>query len=156
MRVPGYMSELVSRWRTVSRELSYRLGRLPSIEEVARELGIPEESWRMLRQTISTTAAGSEVSLEAMSGSQQTVEDERARSPEDEILKADLLSRMKELLSQIDEREAMILRLRYGLDPGQEPLTLKEIGKLVGLTRERVRQIERDTLAKLYRVMDDA
>lgn len=156
VRVPGYMSELVSRWRSVSRELAYRLGRLPSVEEVARELGIPEESWRMLKQTITTTATGAEVSLEAMTSTQQTVEDERAGSPEDEILKADLLARMKELLDQIDEREALILRLRYGLDPGKEPLTLKEIGRVVGLTRERVRQIERDTLAKLYRVMDEA
>ncbi len=154
VRVPGYMSELVSRWRSVSRELAYRLGRLPSVEEVARELGIPEESWRMLKQTITTTATGAEVSLEAIT--QPTVEDERASSPEDEILKADLLARMKELLDQIDEREALILRLRYGLDPGKEPLTLREIGRVVGLTRERVRQIERDTLAKLYRVMDDA
>jgi len=60
---------------------------------------------------------------------------------------------LKELLENIDEREATILRLRYGLGEGQEPLTLKEIGKIVGLTRERVRQIERETLAKLSRVI---
>jgi RNA polymerase primary sigma factor len=153
VRVPGYMAELVSRWRVVGRELAFRLGRPPSVEEVARELGIPSESWRLLKQTIQSTAAGSQVSLEAMTNTQETVEDE-IRPPEEEIQHADLLGRMKQL-SNIDEREATILRLRYGLGEGTEPMTLKEIGKVVGLTRERVRQIERETLAKLSRVMGE-
>ena len=93
--------------------------------------------------------------MEAMTITQETVVDEKAHSPEEEIQQADLLGRMKELLEDIDEREATILRLRYGLGEGQEPMTLKEIGKIVGLTRERVRQIERETLAKLSRVMGD-
>ena len=67
---------------------------------------------------------------------------------------ADLLRRLDDLLNLIDEREATILRLRYGLGAeGGTPMTLKEIGKVVGLTRERVRQIERDALKKLYTVM---
>jgi RNA polymerase primary sigma factor len=156
VRVPGYMAELISKWRVVSRELAFRLGRHPSVEEVARELGIPAESWRLLKQTIQTTAAGSQVSLEAMTTNQETVEDERVEAPDEEIQRADLLVRMKDLLEEIDDREATILRLRYGLNEGQEPMTLKEIGKVVGLTRERVRQIERETLAKLSRVMGDA
>lgn len=155
VRVPGYMSELVSKWRSVGRELTYRLGRSPSVEEVAREIGIPQESWKLLKQTIYTTALGNEVSLDLMTSTQQTVEDDRMGSPEEEIQKADLLERMKELLSEIGEREATILRLRYGLDEGVEPMTLKEIGKVVGLTRERVRQIERETLARLYRIMEE-
>jgi len=154
VRVPGYMSELIARWRKVSRELAYRLGRTPNIEEVAGEIGIPPESWKLFRQNVATSAAG-EVSLEAITANQQTVEDERIENPEEEIQRIDLLRRMRELLDQIDDREATILRLRYGLDEGHDPMTLKEIGKVVGLTRERVRQIERDTLAKLYRVMDD-
>ena len=69
---------------------------------------------------------------------------------------AHLLKRLDELLSVIDEREATILRLRYGLgSASMEPMTLKEIGKVVGLTRERVRQIERDVLRRLHRVMDE-
>ncbi len=155
VRVPGYMAELISRWRLVGRELAFRLGRSPSVEEVARELGIPAESWRLLKQTIQTTAAGSQISLEVMTSTQETVEDERTTTPEEEIQQADLLERLKELLENIDEREATILRLRYGLGEAQEPMTLKEIGKIVGLTRERVRQIERETLAKLSRVMGE-
>ena len=136
------------------RELSYRVGRAPSVEEVARELGIRPESWRLLKQTIQTTTAGSQISLELMTSSQETVEDEKASTPEETIQHADMLNRLRELLESIDEREATILRLRYGLGESQEPMTLKDIGKVVGLTRERVRQLERDTLARLSRVMD--
>lgn len=154
VRVPGYMSEMVSKWRSVSRELAYRLGRQPNVEEVAQELGIPRESWRLLKQTIISSASGSQVSLDALSVHHDTVEDERVESPEDQILNADLLSKMRDTLDLIDEREATILRLRYGLGPDEEPMTLKEIGKIVGLTRERVRQIERDALRRLSRAID--
>jgi RNA polymerase primary sigma factor len=69
-------------------------------------------------------------------------------------LDEDLLRRLGDLLGAIDEREATILKLRYGLGAeGQEPMTLKEIGRVVGLTRERVRQIEREALRKLYDAM---
>ena len=155
VRVPGYMAELISKWRVVGRELTYRLGRAPSVEEVARELGIPPESWRLLKQTIQTTVAGTQVSLDVMTQTQETVEDSKQEAPDEEIVQADLLERLRDLLDDIDEREATILRLRYGLDEGTEPMTLKEIGQVIGLTRERVRQIERETLSKLYRVMGD-
>ena len=154
VRVPGYMAELVSKWRTVGRELTYRLGRAPSIEEVALELGIPPESWRLFKQTVRTSAHSSQISLDVITSAQDTVEDDKTITPDETIQQADLLERMKSLLDEIDEREATILRLRYGLEEDHEPMTLKEIGKVVGLTRERVRQIERETLSKLLRSMD--
>jgi RNA polymerase primary sigma factor len=154
VRVPGYMNEMVSKWRSVSAELSYRLGRTPNISEVANELDIPEESWGVLRQTIQTSAMGPQVSLDALTMHQEVVEDPRAASPDDEIAHADLLSKLGDLLQHLDDRESTILRLRYGLDGSTEPMTLKEIGKVVGLTRERVRQIEREVLAKLQRVIE--
>lgn len=155
VRVPGYMSELMSKWRNVSQELAYVLGRLPTVEEVALELGIPEESWPLLKRTIESNSGGGQVSLDIISATQDTVEDERAVNPEDQMVHSDLLSKLDELLGVIDEREATILRLRYGLgEDGSEPMTLKAIGKVVGLTRERVRQIEQDALRKLYGVMD--
>lgn len=156
VRIPGYMAELISKWKQVAAELTYRLGRIPTVEEVAQELGIPEESWRLLKQTIQTSGSGPQVSLDVLTTNQETVEDERQATPEDAIQNADLLERMKVLLDSIDEREATILRLRYGLGGDDcEPLTLKEIGKIVGLTRERVRQIEREALVKLYRIMGE-
>lgn len=154
VRVPSYMAELISRWRMVAAELAYYLGRQPTLEEVAAELGIPEENWGLLRRTIQTSGAGGQVSLEVLSANQDTVEDDKARSPDEEMANEDLLEKLASLLAIIDEREAAILRLRYGLGEGQgDPMTLKEIGRIVGLTRERVRQIEREALRKLYKVM---
>jgi RNA polymerase primary sigma factor len=154
VRVPSYMAEMISKWRSVSHELTFKLGRAPTVEEVAQELGIPRESWPLLKRTIHTSSLGSQVSLEALTANQDTVEDQHSQSPEELLLNEDLLSRLGDLLKLIDEREATILRLRYGLGDGAvEPMTLKEIGKIIGLTRERVRQIERDALRKLYNVM---
>lgn len=153
VRVPGYMNEMISKWRNVSNELRYMLGRMPTVEEVAMELEIPKESWPLLKRTIESSQAG-QVSLDVMTQTQDTVEDERATDPEDSTIQRDLLNRLSELLDVIDEREGTILRLRYGLgENAGDPMTLKEIGKIVGLTRERVRQIERDALKKLYDVM---
>jgi RNA polymerase primary sigma factor len=154
VRVPGYMSEMVSKWRKVSAELSFRLGRTPKVEEVAQELEIPRETWSLLKKTILTSGTGSQVSLDVLSAKQDAVEDERSKAPDEHILEIDLLSRLTTLLDELDDREGTILRLRYGLAEGSEPMTLKEIGKVVGLTRERVRQIERAALGKLQKVID--
>ena len=154
VRVPSYMSELISRWRVVSHELAYLLGRSPTVEEVASELGIPEENWPLLRRTIQVSGMGPSVSLDVLTAGQDTVEDARTPAPDEQLQNSDLLAKLGELLNAIDEREATILRLRYGLgDQGGEQMTLKEIGKVVGLTRERVRQIEQEALRKLYGVM---
>lgn len=156
VRVPSYMSELISRWRVVSQELGYLLGRAPSVEEVAEELGIPEENWPLLKRTIQVSGMGPQVSLDVLSATQDTVEDATAQAPDEQMLNADLIAKLGELLNVIEEREATILRLRYGLGSTDgETMTLKEIGKVVGLTRERVRQIEQEALKKLYGVMGE-
>jgi RNA polymerase primary sigma factor len=154
VRVPGYMAEMISKWRSVGSALAYQIGRAPSVEEVANELGIPQETWLQLKRTIQSNAQGSEVSLDALSGQSDVVADERHRGPEEQVVNEDLLRRLQVMLTSLDEREATILRLRYGLEGGEnDPMTLKEIGSVVGLTRERVRQIEREALQKLQRVM---
>ncbi|MBM3989874.1 MAG: RNA polymerase sigma factor RpoD/SigA [Planctomycetes bacterium] len=151
VRVPSYMAENISKWRSVSQEFVFRRGRMPTVEEVAQELGIPEESWSLLRRTIQSSSLAAQVSLDVLTGSQDTVQDEDSKTPDEHLLDEDQLKRLEGLLGAIDEREATILRLRYGLgSEDREPMTLKEIGQVVGLTRERVRQIEREVLRKLY------
>ena len=99
---------------------------------------------------------GPQISLDVLSGSQDTVEDAGTITPDEQLLNTDLIAKLGELLQIIDEREATILRLRYGLgSESGETMTLKEIGKVVGLTRERVRQIEQEALKKLYGVMGE-
>lgn len=153
VRVPSYMNEYVSKWRVTSQELSYTLGRTPTIAEVAAQLGIPENNWDLFKRTVVSSGLVPQVSLDVLSQNQDTVEDSGTSTPDEVVVNGDLLDRLGELLHEIDPREADILRLRYGLEPDQEPLTLKEIGKIVGLTRERVRQIEQEALRKLYAVM---
>ena len=156
VRVPSYMSELISRWRVVSLELTYLLGRAPTVEEVAAELGIPEENWPLLKRTIHSSGLAQQVSLDALTMNQDTVEDAGTQAPDEQMLNADMVAKLGELLKVIDEREATILRLRYGLGTADgKTMTLKEIGKVVGLTRERVRQIEQEALKKLYGVMGE-
>jgi len=156
VRVPSYMSELISRWRVVSLELTYLLGRAPTVEEVAAELEIPEENWPLLKRTIHSSGLAQQVSLDALTMNQDTVEDVATQAPDEQMLNADMVAKLGELLKVIDEREATILRLRYGLGTADgKTMTLKEIGKVVGLTRERVRQIEQEALKKLYGVMGE-
>jgi RNA polymerase primary sigma factor len=81
------------------------------------------------------------------------VRDENARCPAEVLLDHDTLRHVLRRIDQLDERAARIIRLRFGLD-GVEPMTLKEIGAVLGLTRERVRQIESETLANLAAAID--
>jgi RNA polymerase sigma factor (sigma-70 family) len=82
------------------------------------------------------------------------LEDPRSNRPEDVLIAVEEKLKALKMLNEIDPREAEILRLHYGLD-GRKPMSLKEIGKEMGLTRERIRQIRRDALTKLYEFMNE-
>ncbi|MEZ5966588.1 MAG: sigma-70 family RNA polymerase sigma factor [Planctomycetota bacterium] len=153
VRVPSYMAEIVSRWKTMAMELTYRIGRAPTTAEIAQELELPEHNWNVVRDTVTSNSQPTHsVGTDASCVYTDSLEDTRTRSPEDEILTNQELDRVSELLDVIDEREANILRLRFGLQSGK-PMTLKAIGESMGLTRERVRQMEQEALRKLYCTM---
>ena len=149
IRIPAYMVELLSKWRRASTRLTEELGRTPTPEEVARILGLPKKKLPIIKKAIriynltpQTDQAEAGWSLGEM------IQDDRGKSPEEEMLDHDNLSHVLQMLKEMDEREATVLRMRFGLDDNN-PQTLKEIGEKLGLTRERVRQIETEALGKL-------
>mgnify|MGYP001815304719 CR=1 FL=1 len=149
IRIPAYMVELLSKWRRATARLSEELGRTPTNEEVARVLGLPKKKLPIIRKAIriSNSTPQSDQSDSGWSLGEMVM-DERLKAPDEEMLDHDILRHAMELLGDLDDREATVLKLRFGLG-GEEPKTLKEIGAELGLTRERVRQIETEALRRL-------
>ena len=150
IHIPAYMVELIVKWKRASRELEDKLGRSASIAELAEKMELPVKKVRIIRKAVSALQRPAQVGTDAESGPTlpEMLSDPNTRTPDEQVLRNDDLKTIEKLLNAIDEREATILRLRYGLD-GTEPLTLKDIGSHIGLTRERVRQIEIEALGKL-------
>ena len=149
IRIPAYMVELLSKWRRATARLSEELGRTPTNEEVARVLGLPKKKLPIIRKAIriNNSTPQSDQSDSGWSLGEMVM-DERLKAPDEAMLDHDILRHAMELLGDLEEREANVLRLRFGLG-GNEPKTLKEIGAELGLTRERVRQIETEALRRL-------
>ncbi|MFY9341480.1 MAG: sigma-70 family RNA polymerase sigma factor [Planctomycetota bacterium] len=153
VRVPSYMSEIVSRWKATAMELGYRLGRQATTAEIAEQLELPENNWNLVRETVlSNSQPARSMSEDSAATFADSIEDTRTARPEEQILTAMELGRMRELLEGLDTREARVLKLRFGIGTG-EPMTLKAIGKRFGLTRERVRQMEQQALGRLGEIM---
>ena len=158
IHIPAYMVELIAKWKETTRKLEEELGRQPTTHELAGAMEIPLKKLNIIRRAIKAFHAPPQAPVgedgEAVDFG-DLFEDLRSEQPDEVIAQSEEFQTIVKLLDAIDERDARVLKLRFGLE-GQEPLTLKQIGQEVGLTRERVRQIEVDALKKLQaRLQDD-
>jgi RNA polymerase primary sigma factor len=134
-------------------ELGYRLGRQATTGEIAEQLDLPENNWNLVRETVlANSQPVHSMSEDSAAAFAESIADTRSLSPEDEILSAMEVTRLRELIERMEPREARILKLRFGIG-NVEPMTLKAIGKRFGLTRERVRQMEQQALERLGEIM---
>lgn len=149
IRIPVHMVETINKLIRVSRQLVQQLGREPTAEEIAAEMGIAPEKVEEIHRI-----AQEPVSLETPIGEEEDselgdfLEDKDIPSPEEAAASQLLREQLDEMLEELTDREREVLRLRFGLEDGH-PYTLEEVGRRFGVTRERIRQIEAKALRKL-------
>jgi RNA polymerase primary sigma factor len=129
------------------------LGRSPTHEEIARHLNLPRKKLGIIKKAIRVYNSAPQTDQTEIGWSlDEMIMDGHSKTPDLEMVEADDLHHVLDLLQKMDKREATVLRMRFGLDD-EQPKTLKEIGECLGLTRERVRQIESEALSKLSESM---
>ena len=149
IRLPAHLGGMINKLYRVAQELHQKLGRKPTIEELAEDMDLPFEKVRRLLLT-----SRDPISLERPVGDESGaelgafIEDTELLQPIDIAINNGLTEDINEALSQLTPREARILKLRYGLMDG-DSRTLKEVGEMFGLSRERIRQLEKEALRKL-------
>jgi RNA polymerase primary sigma factor len=149
IRIPAYMVELLAKWRRAAAKLQEELGRIPTHEEVARVLELPNKKLNIIKKAIHVYNSTPQTDQTENGWSlDEMLMDSNTKTPDTEMVEADDLKHVLEMLERMDKREATVLKMRFGLDE-EEPKTLKQIGECLGLTRERVRQIESEALSKL-------
>jgi RNA polymerase primary sigma factor len=156
IRLPAYMVSLLAKWRRAKVSLSDKLGRVPTPEEVGKALRLSKKKLAIVSQAL--RANGLIPHQEDSEDENQTLDNllTDTRTPEagESLSNADDLERAYARLEELDPREAMVVRLRFGLDD-ETPLTLREVGERLGLTRERVRQLESLAIRKLTEALDE-
>ena len=149
IRVPVHMSDRIRQTYKATHDLEQRLGRVPTLEELAAELGLDLQKVQWILQV-----SWLPLSLESPVGDDEDselgmfIEDELTPTPMQSVYQSMLKDKIDEVLGTLTPREARILRMQFGLDTGT-PFTLEEVGEKFGLTRERIRQIEGKALRRL-------
>ena len=158
VHIPTYMVALINQWRHTISELESTLGRTPKVDEMAEIMQVPLRKAKVIHRIVEILSSAGESTTSDETDEDQMLEaileDPTGNRPEDALIAVEEKLKALKLLNEIDPREADVLRLHYGLD-GKKPMSLKEIGKKLGLTRERIRQIRRDALTNLYEYMNE-
>lgn len=151
VRIPSYMVEIIAKWKNLTRTLSQEYGRKPEISEIADAMDLGKEGLEILRRAVNASdRIGRPVSLDVIWPTSEVEGIDEGAMPEQHMFTVSDMERMDHLLNSINEREARVLRYRYGLYDGR-PMTLGEIGKKLKVSRERIRQLEKIALKKLHR-----
>jgi RNA polymerase sigma factor (sigma-70 family) len=149
IRLPVHAGDLVRRLQRVRTSLEGTLGRTPTLTELAADMDMTEQQvGEVIRFAADPVSLAAPIGEEGDSELADIVADPHAKSPFDVVAEGLLGAELDRLLSPLNDREREILRLRYGLDRG-DPRTLDEVGEVLNLTRERIRQIEKGALSKL-------
>jgi len=156
IRIPVYMSELIAKWKKTNGELSHKLKRLPTDEEVAKKMGITRAKMKQISywMTMQTSSLEAPIGEEGESQVLDLLEDETAVSPDAQIDHFLDKERVGTLLGLMNVREKEVLDMRFGLTEGKS-YTLADVAKKLGVSRERVRQIEEEALLKLRRFVEN-
>jgi RNA polymerase primary sigma factor len=157
VRIPDYLAKLITKWRRAEKDLESRLLRPPTLEEMASRMAISLRKAGIIRQGLAAATASNQSGADDSHLLAQTLADPEVFLPEAALLKACDTPQVRRLLGRLAPRERKILELRFGLDGQDAPQpTYKEIGRQVGLTRERVRQLEKQALRELRALAESA
>jgi RNA polymerase primary sigma factor len=154
IRLPVHLVDKISKMRRVAMKLQEELGREPTDEELGEELGIsPSRVGQMRTAAIRPASLDAPIGDDDSNNFSEVVQDENADTPYEMLEDKTVTSMLQEMVKTLDQREATILRYRFGLDGGSEK-TLEEVGQKFGVTRERVRQIQNIALNKLRKMIE--
>ncbi len=154
VRIPAYLAEELTRWRVFARKFEQQNGRPPEADELLAEMDPPPGRRKLLLRLFGESAPGSaSVSLDLLFESVDAVVDPRAERPDLIDFASWERVGLVDEIGKLPEREAEILRMRYGLGAIEQPMTLREIGRQLELSRERVRQLEHIALDRLRKAM---
>jgi RNA polymerase primary sigma factor len=150
IRLPAYMVSLLAKWKRVTNGLTERLGRTPTPDEVGKVLLLSKKKVGIVTQAIQVNnlTPHSENTEDDGFALDDVLTDDRSKSPDDQLIESDNLERIFQRLDELEEREAAVIKMRFGLED-YSPMTLREVGENLGLTRERVRQLENQAIHKL-------
>ena len=156
IHIPAYLAKLISKWRQASRGLEAKLGRPATTDEMAAAMKISRKKAAIIAEGLTAVAPPAQMGSDDSDGMAEMVADDVEDMPEQGLMDASDSPIVQSLLGRLDERSRKIMELRFGLDGYEGPArTYKEIGKMIGLTRERVRQLEKLALAQLKTWMEE-